>query len=46
MLDSKEIEDMIAELEETVIILQSKPGNHEAVQQLQRQIDTLKQRVE
>ena len=45
MLSSKEIEDMIAELEESVIILQSQPGQHQVVQQLQQQINTLKSKL-
>jgi hypothetical protein len=46
MLSSKELEDLIAELEETVIILQSQVGQHNAVEQIQRQIEALKKRAE
>lgn len=45
MIDSKEIEDMIAELEESVIILQNQPGQHIVVEQLQQQINTLKSKL-
>lgn len=37
-----DVEDLIAELEEVVILLQGRPGNGEAVDQLRRQIQNLK----
>jgi polyhydroxyalkanoate synthesis regulator phasin len=40
-----DVEDLIAELEEAVILLQSRPGNDEVVDQLRRQIQSLKDKV-
>jgi len=38
------IDDLIAELEEAIAGLQSRPGNDSVIAQLQTQIDTLRQR--
>jgi len=44
-MDAKAIEDLIAELEESIILLQGKPGNYEAVKSLQTQVETLRERL-
>jgi hypothetical protein len=38
------IDDLIAELEESIASLQSRPGNDDVIAQLQTQINTLRQR--
>lgn len=46
MIDRTAIEDMICELEETIIALQGRPGNDSAIEQLQSQIESLKLKLE
>jgi hypothetical protein len=43
-MDSKELDDLIAELEESIILLQGRPGNHQAVASLEEQIKSLREK--